>query len=457
MVREGECAVMSGCFDFGAGCPSAQHDRQLCIVNRALRIVLSFRAKRSEVEESRRSCKRESMRIAMVNVLQSRDLSTSRRRRFAQGDRLLIMYNHRNTFFSFRKKSYFCIANNSLYYFLRCGFVGGIILNKYAQNRWGLAARERYTNEPVKRRGVVCSCAYFFIIFGPHSDADTPKGRLPAVSAEQHPDSFPFPSARLTRDCQPLDTLFVALKRDKVYSFIVKSQTRLKMEKNLNAVQEEPVRTVIPELPEAAVPEPELPEEYGGQSAKAARIAAVLAELLDPAYVLLFGRMAGRTPHSDTLAYDLLLITDEKPCYDWYDARRYVGGARRSLCESLYVYPAGGRIASHAFFLSRAEGGGAAVQRARTALQASERPFRFRVGRSRGRKICGDLSPAGGPAGGLCRGLSRLGACPRIGHCDGAGGCLLLSHAVLRLSRVRSGLLRRNAAAPASAHLSTVL
>ena len=160
--------------------------------------------------------------------------------------------------------------------------------------------------------------------FGPHSDADTSKGRPPTVSAEQHPDSFPFPSARLTRDCQPLDTLFVALKRDKVYSFIVKSQTRLKMEKNLNTVQEEPVRTVIPELPEAAVPEPELPEEYGGQSAKAARIAAVLAELLDPAYVLLFGRMAGRTPHSDTLAYDLLLITDEKPCYDWYDARRYL-------------------------------------------------------------------------------------------------------------------------------------
>ncbi len=173
MGREGECTVMSGCFDFGAGRPSAQHDRQLCIVNRALRIVLSFRAKRSEVEESRRSCKRESMRIAMVNVLQSRDLSTSRRRRSAQGDRLLIMYNHRNTFFSFRKKSYFCIANNSLYYFLRCGFVGGIILNKYAQNRWGLAARERYTNEPVKRRGVVCSCAYFFIM------QTTPLVRIP--------------------------------------------------------------------------------------------------------------------------------------------------------------------------------------------------------------------------------------------------------------------------------------
>lgn len=96
------------------------------------------------------------------------------------------------------------------------------------------------------------------------------------------------------------------------------------METNLNTVQEEPVRIVIPELPEAAVPEPELPEEYGGQSAKAVRIAAVLAELLDPAYVLLFGRMAGRTPHSDTLAYDLLLITDEKPFYDWYDARRYL-------------------------------------------------------------------------------------------------------------------------------------
>lgn len=58
--------------------------------------------------------------------------------------------------------------------------------------------------------------------------------------------------------------------------------------------------------------------------AKAERITAILHELLHPAYILLFGKMAGKTPHSDTLAYDILVITDRTPTYDWYDAKRYL-------------------------------------------------------------------------------------------------------------------------------------
>ncbi len=58
--------------------------------------------------------------------------------------------------------------------------------------------------------------------------------------------------------------------------------------------------------------------------AGASRIASVLCELLNPAYILLFGRCAGLTPHSDTLAYDLLVITEGIAPYDWYAAKRYL-------------------------------------------------------------------------------------------------------------------------------------
>ncbi len=57
---------------------------------------------------------------------------------------------------------------------------------------------------------------------------------------------------------------------------------------------------------------------------QAAQIADTLCELLDPAQILLFGKMAGRTPLSDTLAYDLLVITDGEPLYNWAEAKRYL-------------------------------------------------------------------------------------------------------------------------------------
>lgn len=58
--------------------------------------------------------------------------------------------------------------------------------------------------------------------------------------------------------------------------------------------------------------------------ARAVHIADVLRELLDSEYMLLFGKMTGRTLRSDTLAYDVLVITADPPRYDWYDAKRYL-------------------------------------------------------------------------------------------------------------------------------------
>ena len=57
---------------------------------------------------------------------------------------------------------------------------------------------------------------------------------------------------------------------------------------------------------------------------KAACMAETLCELLDPEYILLFGKLAGGTPHSDTFTYDLLVLTDGPTHYDWYEAKRYL-------------------------------------------------------------------------------------------------------------------------------------
>ena len=80
------------------------------------------------------------------------------------------------------------------------------MLKKYAQNRWGLATRERHFIEPVTGGYVVRSCAYFYFyanyIIRPRYDADKPKGRNPqAVHAELQSDLFPFTPARLANDC----------------------------------------------------------------------------------------------------------------------------------------------------------------------------------------------------------------------------------------------------------------
>ena len=42
----------------------------------------------------------------------------------------------------------------------------------------------------------------------------------------------------------------------------------------------------------------------------------------DPEYILLFGKLVGGTPHSDAMAYDLLMVVRETPEYDWIQTKR---------------------------------------------------------------------------------------------------------------------------------------
>lgn len=89
------------------------------------------------------------------------------------------------------------------------------------------------------------------------------------------------------------------------------------METNQKHAQELPAQNIIATT---VTEEPQL--SYDPQ--KADRIAKTISELLDPEYVLLFGKLANGTPHSDILAYDLLAITDGPTRYDWYAAKRYL-------------------------------------------------------------------------------------------------------------------------------------
>lgn len=101
------------------------------------------------------------------------------------------------------------------------------------------------------------------------------------------------------------------------------------METNQNPAQEPSVQPIAPENPQPE-PQPVPAPEQSPESrlfydpAKAARIAECLRELLDPAFIVLFGLQAGGTPHSETICYDLLVIVESKSHYNWYDAKRYL-------------------------------------------------------------------------------------------------------------------------------------
>lgn len=121
----------------------------------------------------------------------------------------------------------------------------------------------------------------------------------------------------------------------------------------------EPVPNDTPPMPEP--PAPETPRLY--DQAKADRIAECLRELLDPAYILLFGTLAGGTPHSDTHAYDLLVIVDGQPPYNWRHVKRYLKTKIPSVGHglphmNLYVYTLHDMEAYSTpfFYLARREG-----------------------------------------------------------------------------------------------------
>ena len=87
------------------------------------------------------------------------------------------------------------------------------------------------------------------------------------------------------------------------------------METNQNPVQENAAQRIAPE--------PGQPAERLYNPAEAARIVQTLTDgYFDPEYILLFGNLAGGTPHSDAVAYDLLMVVRETPEYDWIRAKR---------------------------------------------------------------------------------------------------------------------------------------
>ena len=121
----------------------------------------------------------------------------------------------------------------------------------------------------------------------------------------------------------------------------------------------EPVPNDTPPMPEP--PATETPRLY--DPGVVARIAQCLSELLDPAYILLFGSMAGGTPHSDALSYDLLIATHDTPQYNWLDVRRYLkmkmpGAGHGAPYLNIYMYAANYVVSqsSPLFYLARKEG-----------------------------------------------------------------------------------------------------
>ena len=89
------------------------------------------------------------------------------------------------------------------------------------------------------------------------------------------------------------------------------------METNQNPVQENPAQRIALAL------ELEQPAERLYDPAEAARIVQCLTDgYFDPEYILLFGKLVGGTPHSDAMAYDLLMVVRETPEYDWIQTKR---------------------------------------------------------------------------------------------------------------------------------------
>ena len=87
------------------------------------------------------------------------------------------------------------------------------------------------------------------------------------------------------------------------------------METNQNPVQENSAQRITLEL--------EQPAERLYDPAEAARIVQCLTDgYFDPEYILLFGKLVGGTPHSDAMAYDLLMVVRETPEYDWIQTKR---------------------------------------------------------------------------------------------------------------------------------------
>lgn len=72
-------------------------------------------------------------------------------------------------------------------------------------------------------------------------------------------------------------------------------------------------------------------------------ITEVICKALNPEYVLLFGTLAGGTLHSEIPTYDLLIVTNDEPKYDWLQTNHNIKlhiplKLREITYLNLYVY-----------------------------------------------------------------------------------------------------------------------
>lgn len=125
-------------------------------------------------------------------------------------------------------------------------------------------------------------------------------------------------------------------------------------------IQSEPVSEPIGEQagedtesqPDGAEASQTAPEPQAGESSDLlydpAEVGQIVGHLtngiFDPEYILLFGRLAGGTPHSDAAAYDLLMVVRDIPQYDWMQAKRYLRYKmpyfrRKITYINLYILP----------------------------------------------------------------------------------------------------------------------
>lgn len=113
------------------------------------------------------------------------------------------------------------------------------------------------------------------------------------------------------------------------------------MEMNRNNIQEQPAQRIVIDaatgVEAASAAEPSALSESAADDrsplsgngphynrAEANAIVDCLTKegLFDPEYILLFGSLAGGTPHSEAKCYDLLLVVRNLPAYDWLQAKR---------------------------------------------------------------------------------------------------------------------------------------
>lgn len=129
-----------------------------------------------------------------------------------------------------------------------------------------------------------------------------------------------------------------------------------------------PVQTQTPltqpeQLLSVPVPAPESEQPLLYNPGLTARMAELICNVFDPAYILLFGTMAKGTPHSDALSYDLLIATNDTPQHNWYDVKRYLKMKMPSVGHgapyiNIYMYAANYVVSqsSPLFYLARKEG-----------------------------------------------------------------------------------------------------